>query len=373
MSGRVRAGQHLPHGDARIVHEGQRLDQGEVDALVATHHHARGIALPAATGPPGAIGDTIDREPADVVARSSVLRPGIPQADHELHEPSGQPNRARSRPGGPAEMVAAAVREGRFGRRPGSFSRRGVGSPALASPLPLPGRHGPSHRRGERRGSRGAAARRPVTSARRRSGRRVRPCLGDGSLHRDHDVAEVRPAAGWEREPGRAWPCRGPRGLSLVPREGIGRQQRERQDVRRPAVAEVLRVQRRELAVVREDQADRRRRRRAGRGECGPDGSREACPADRRVDPGPHGQVDPPRSDVDRPRHVAGRPVTRPVRFPRRRRRAATRARRPCSAGTRRGCGTSRAAARRMPRGSVRGRAGSGRTRRTGRRWSAPR
>ena len=170
-----------------------------------------------------------------------VLRPGIPQADDELHETSGQPNRARSRPGGPVEMVAAAVRRGRFGRlRPASRAASGREQPPLQRPhrgLLDRRRHGPSRRRGAHRGSRGGAARRPLTSARRRSGRRGPPLPGRWPARPRRrcrpgvagDPGAARTAMAGERSRRRG-------ALPLVRREGFGRQQRERQDVGRAAV-----------------------------------------------------------------------------------------------------------------------------------------
>src|SRR3989442_1230020 len=80
------AGKNLSDGQARIVHVGQGLDQGEIEAAIATRDHARSIPLPAAPRPTGTGGQAVHDPPADVVARPGVLRPGIPQADDELHE-----------------------------------------------------------------------------------------------------------------------------------------------------------------------------------------------------------------------------------------------------------------------------------------------
>ena len=86
---RVLAGQDLADREPRIVHEGQRLDQGQVQALEAAHGHAGGVALAAPARPAGTFGQAIDRQPADVVAGPGVLRPGFPRPTTSFTPPPG--------------------------------------------------------------------------------------------------------------------------------------------------------------------------------------------------------------------------------------------------------------------------------------------
>lgn len=81
--------------------------------------------------------------------------------------------------------------------------------------------------------------------------------LIDRPFDRDDDVAEVLPSTGRKREvdDGAGCPVRG----AVVPREGLGRQERERQDVGRAGHPEMGRVQLGEFAVVAQDQSDRGR------------------------------------------------------------------------------------------------------------------
>ena len=97
---RVFAGQDLAHGAARVVHERERLDQRDVQPAEPPADHVGGIALPATTRPAGPLREPVDHEPADVVPRPRVLRPGVPEPDDDLHPTlRGQHDRARSRSG----------------------------------------------------------------------------------------------------------------------------------------------------------------------------------------------------------------------------------------------------------------------------------
>ena len=160
---RVLAGEDLPDGVAREIHEGQRLDDHEVEPAVAAHGDRRSVARSALALPAGAVGDPVEDHPADVVARLRILVARVAQADDDLHPistggapvglvgPESHAEGARSRPGGPAAMVAA------IGRRPASASagatRRRLSAPAVAARArasrPLrPARRGPTRRRG---------------------------------------------------------------------------------------------------------------------------------------------------------------------------------------------------------------------------------
>ncbi len=85
---RVLAGEHLADGEARLVHERQRLDDHQVEPAVAAHGDRRGVARPALAGPARPVGDAVEDHPADVVPRLRVLLARIPQADDDLHRTS---------------------------------------------------------------------------------------------------------------------------------------------------------------------------------------------------------------------------------------------------------------------------------------------
>ncbi len=130
--------------------------------------------------------------------------------------------------------------------------------------------------------------------------------LLDGALDGDDDVAEVRTAAGREREVGlRGTARRAGRGPGMI-RERLGRQQRERQHVGRAGLPQMCRVERCQLGVVGQDQPDRGRRWGACGRECGSDRACQRRSSDRRVDAVADGQVDPPGAYVQRPGHDAG-------------------------------------------------------------------
>ena len=367
----VLAGEHLADGEPRVVHVGERLDERQVEAADSgpstTFEASRWRPLP---GPAGPLGEPVHDQPADVVARPRVLRPGVPETDDDLQpRPSaGQHDRARSRSGrargdGSRARRPRPTRPSARARRP----QRAAGARGRASRPPRPGRRGPSRRCGARRGSPAAAARRPATSGRRRSGRRGRPRPARSPARPRSTMSPRcgrRPGGSAKSAAAAGAAARGPGWAGTRRAAGAGTTAR-----RSGRLAQVGRVERRQLGVVGQDQPDRgrargARRRRAPRRRPGPG----HAPATGAVDAVADGQVDPPRTAVDRPGHEAG-PLPRCRRCPRRRPPpAATRARRPCSAGRRSACGTSRAAGRRTPRGSARGRAASGRIRRTGRR-----
>jgi hypothetical protein len=74
----VLAGEHLAHGEARLVHVRQRLDEREVEPAVAAEDDIGRVALAALAVPARALGDPIHHEPADVVAGAGVLGAGLP-------------------------------------------------------------------------------------------------------------------------------------------------------------------------------------------------------------------------------------------------------------------------------------------------------
>ena len=163
--------------------------------------------------------------------------------------------------------------------------------------------------------------------------------LLDRPLDADHDIAELQPLPGRQRERRRRCQRRGPPGPARMRRERLRGQQRERQHVRRPVLAHVGRVELGELGVVGQDQRHPSRRRRPGRLQRRRDRRREprreGPPAGRPHAAGRRCATAPAGGPVtaDAAPLVAARP------------RVATRARRPCSAGTRSAGGTSRAAA----------------------------
>src|SRR2546422_4079073 len=82
------------------------------------------------------------------------------------------------------------------------------------------------------------------------------PRLGDGPLDRDHHVTEVRTSAGWKDE-SRQGPRRRSARLPGVRGERFRWKKGERQDVGRSRGAHVLRIEGRQLSIVRKDQPDR--------------------------------------------------------------------------------------------------------------------
>ena len=82
----VLAGQHAAHGGAEIIHVRQRLDEGQVEAVVAAHHDVRLVALAPTPRPAGTLGQPVQHEPA-TLARPAYRGPGIPEPDDDLHLP----------------------------------------------------------------------------------------------------------------------------------------------------------------------------------------------------------------------------------------------------------------------------------------------
>jgi hypothetical protein len=91
------ASQYLANRQPGLVHEGQRLDKQQIEAVVAALGNGRCVARPAPTGPAGSIGQAVENHPADVVARLLVLGAGIPEANDDLHGCSSHCRRAWAR------------------------------------------------------------------------------------------------------------------------------------------------------------------------------------------------------------------------------------------------------------------------------------
>ena len=85
VEGRALAREHLAHGEAGLVHVRHRLDEDEVEAVVATAHRRRSVTRLGMAGQTGALGDPVEHHPANVVARFFVLLAGVAQADDDLH------------------------------------------------------------------------------------------------------------------------------------------------------------------------------------------------------------------------------------------------------------------------------------------------
>ena len=208
-----------------------------------------------------------------------------------------------SRPAATCGMSRVARREGRTGMVPGmvtgcpsayAIDRRRCSSARISVPRRAP--RGPARRCGACRGS---TSNRSSSAADQRTSPvwPPRPDLRllSGSLHGDDHVTQVEPRPGRPR--------------LLVPRrprrERIGRQQRERQHVRRAGLAHMGRVEPGELSIVREDQPDRGRGRRLHGIQRRGHRPRQGGESDGRRDPVPHVDVDPPGRTVDTPRHDA--------------------------------------------------------------------
>ena len=67
-----------------LVHVGQRLDEGQVQAAVATTDDVRAVALAPTAIPAGPLSEPIHDQPADVVAGPGVLRTRVPETDDDL-------------------------------------------------------------------------------------------------------------------------------------------------------------------------------------------------------------------------------------------------------------------------------------------------
>ena len=116
---RVLAGEDLADGDAAVVHEGQRLDERQVEAVVATGDDGARVPRPALAVPAGPVGQPVEDHPADVVPRLGVLVARVPQAHDDLHQASGiaWPAGHAERPGSvrtglPAMVAAQSERVG---------------------------------------------------------------------------------------------------------------------------------------------------------------------------------------------------------------------------------------------------------------------
>ena len=110
------------------------------------------------------------------------------------------------------------------------------------------------------------------------------------ALHRDRDVADVRPPPLYrDRDRFRAFPA---------VTEGRWRQHGKGEHVGRALEAHVLEVQLSELGVVGEHDRHGAGRRRAGRIQRSGDGGRNPRRWQRRTHAGPRDDVDPPRSAV---------------------------------------------------------------------------
>ena len=330
---RALAGQDLADGEPRLVHVRQRLDERQVEASIAAADDVRRVSLATAAVPAGAVGDAVHDPPADVVPRPGVLRTRVAEPDDKLHKTS------MTRRSSPGPTVPGHVLRW---YPVASFARRGGPFRAHAWPSRRRVRRGPSRRRAGCRGSRAAAVRPPRTSGRRPSGR--------------HDPrTPARP---------RARPRR-PRRRGAGASSAGAATSRPRPRARRPRAAGAgtrARPSDRSFPCVRRSVRPAPRRRRGSarsRPAMGPRPRRAPTrpPATMRATetggwtPSPDGRH---RSATGRGRSARGHEAEPlpPPRAP-----GATRARRPCSAGTRSECGTSRAAGRRTPRGSARGRA----------------
>ena len=347
---RVLAGQHLADGEPGVVHVRQRLDEGQVEAAEAAHDDVGRVALAARPVQPARSASRSRTSQPMLWRVPAYCDPGFPRPTTTFNRPSADSTTGPDpAPGGPAAMVARRT-SSRLGEEPSARGR--------ASRPPRPARRGPSRRCGACRGSPAGAARRRATSGRRRSGRR-----GPSSAWSIARSTETTMSPRCGRRPGgsgKRWPCaRGvPARRSVAPGCGgnasggsSGNDRTSVGPVRARGGPRSARRARASSDRISPIEAGRRRRR--PRRAAAAIARASAAPETGADDPVADRQVDPPRPEVERPGHEAG-PLARRHR---RRPRAATRARRPCSAGRRSAGGTCRAAGRRTPRGSARGRA----------------
>ncbi len=274
----------------------------------------------------------------------SYWAPGIPQADDDLHRAPAWPPRPRATrkisPDPTRRACADGIRSrlGRIrGRPPAS-----AGASAAAAPI-RPAAAGVSIR-GVVRNAVGMAV---VAGQRRQNppldgahrglldGLGVVPAADvERAVDRQQEqlldrrprtspVCPPRPSAAWamarstetmmsprwaRRPGGRAKAClsaaatqgRAAGGRPLVGRERLGRKERERQHVGRARGAHVHGVQLGQLAVARENDADRARARSPGGLQGRPDRGRQAIPGDDMRHARPDRDVDPERREVDR-------------------------------------------------------------------------
>src|SRR4029453_7745551 len=135
---RVLARQHLADGEARVVHPGQRLDEGQVEAVVSTHGDVGCVALPATARPPGALREPVEHEPSDVMTRAGIALTRIAKPDDDLQRFSRWPSGPRTARCGPNPG-----RSGRLGGTPASWEGLPTMVPGTA---PRRGMRGPPHR-----------------------------------------------------------------------------------------------------------------------------------------------------------------------------------------------------------------------------------
>src|SRR5450759_4176487 len=89
------AGKRLAHGQARLVHERQWLDERQIQTAVAALDYGGGIAISALAATAGPVGQPVEDHPADVVPRLLVLSARVAEADNDLHRFSCEIHRAR--------------------------------------------------------------------------------------------------------------------------------------------------------------------------------------------------------------------------------------------------------------------------------------
>ena len=255
---RVVAGERLADREPGLVHVGQRLHERDIETAIAAADDVRGVALAAATSPPGSIREPVHDHPADVVPGARVLRTGVPETHHQLHPYlRRQPNRARSRPGGPVAD--------------GTAPRQALSGSVEESALELP------HRRLLDRlrvvpaadVERAVDAEQPEFVGRRPAhvtGLAATPLDGllDRPLDRDDDVAEMGPAARRKREGG-VDPCGRGRRRDAAGTPRAARAGRTGRRSGRPCPC--ARRSAGQLVVIGEDESDRRGCRGAGRAE----------------------------------------------------------------------------------------------------------
>ncbi len=161
---------------------------------IAARDDRAGVLRPALARPAGLVGETVEDHPADVVARLRVLVARVAQADDDLHGSSASDRRAehaegaRSRPGGPAPMVARSPT-----RRPTAPS--GVLGQALR-PIGGDDRPVPHPREAPTLGTHGNLRRRvrnaPARRRHRRAPRAELTCRRPPDGDRPHDPAPDR-------------------------------------------------------------------------------------------------------------------------------------------------------------------------------------
>src|SRR3954453_1557351 len=89
------AREDFPYGEPGVVHDGEWLDEGELESLVPADRDVRGVTLPPTPRQAGSLREPVEHEPADVVTRPGIPLTRIAEPDDDLHHPSGQHDRAR--------------------------------------------------------------------------------------------------------------------------------------------------------------------------------------------------------------------------------------------------------------------------------------